>query len=89
LHDQAFAVLDVDLAGVIFLDCTGLGGLVAARDAAVKPDGRCGSPTPNPSVAGVLEVIGLLDVLTAPTDQPQPPPTRSEYPSRTGPTPRP
>jgi anti-anti-sigma factor len=35
LHKQAPAVLDVDLAEVTFLDCAGIGALVAVRNAAV------------------------------------------------------
>jgi hypothetical protein len=42
---------------------------------------------PQPIVGRVLEVTGLLDVLTAPIDQPQPQATRSGHPSGIGPSP--
>jgi anti-anti-sigma factor len=35
LREQALAIVDVDLAGVTFLDCTGISGLVAVRNATV------------------------------------------------------
>ena len=85
LHEQTRAVLDVDLAGVTFLDCIGISALVAARNAAVQTGRQMRVTHPQPIVRRVLEMTGLLDVLTAPIDQP--PPTRSGYPSRTGPTP--
>lgn len=87
LHDHIPAVLDVDLAGVTFLDCAGLGALVAVRNAAVQAGSQLRVTHPQPIVRRVLEVTGLLGVLTAPIDQPKPLPTRSEYASRTGPTP--
>jgi anti-anti-sigma factor len=36
LHGQTPAVLDVDVDGVTFLDCTGIGVLVGVRNAAVQ-----------------------------------------------------
>lgn len=87
LHDHTPAVLDVDLAGVTFLDCAGLRALVAGRNAAVQAGRQMRVTHPQPIVRRVLEVTGLLGVLTAPIDQPEPLPTKSEYPSRTGPTP--
>jgi anti-anti-sigma factor len=86
LHEQNPAVLDVDLAGVTFLDCTGLSALVAVCNAAVQTGRQMRVTHPQPIVRRILEVTGLLGVLTAPIDQPEPLPTRSEYPSRVGPT---
>jgi anti-anti-sigma factor len=87
LCDQHPAVLDVDLAEVTFLDCTGLGVLVAVRNAAVRTGSRLRVTNPQPIVRQILEVTGLLGVLTAEVDQPPPVPTRSEYPSQIGPAP--
>jgi anti-anti-sigma factor len=87
LHDQAPAVLDVDLAGVTFLDCTGISSLVAVRNAAVRTGHRMRVTHPRPIVHRVLDLTGLLGILTAPIDQEQPLTARSEYPSRTGPIP--
>jgi anti-anti-sigma factor len=87
LHDEAPAVLDVDLAGVTFLDCTGISALVAVRNAAVRTGRQMWVTHPQPIVRRVLDLTGLLGVLTAPIDHEQPLTARSEYPSRTGPIP--
>jgi anti-anti-sigma factor len=87
LREQTPAVLDVDLARVTFLDCTGISALVAVRNAAVHVGRQMRVSHPQPIVRRVLELTGLLDLFTAPIDQPQPLPTRSEHPSRTGPAP--
>jgi len=84
LRAHAPAVLDVDLAGVSFLDCTGISALVAVRHAAVDAGRQMRVTHPQPIVRRVLEVTGLLGVFTAPIDQPQPLPTRSDHLSRTG-----
>jgi anti-anti-sigma factor len=70
LHDQAPAVLDVDLAGVSFLDCAGIGALVAVRTLAIDAGRQLRVSQPLPNVRRILELSGLLGVLTAPTDQP-------------------
>jgi STAS domain len=67
-----------------FLDCTGLGVLVAVRNAAVRAGGQMRVSHPRPIVRRVLEVTGLLGVFTAPTIVPA---AGSGYPSRVGPTP--
>lgn len=85
LHEQHLAVLEVDLAGVTFLDCAGVGAFVAARNTAVQTGRQMRVTHPQPIVRRVLELAGLLEVLTAPIDQP--PPARSGYPSRTERTP--
>jgi len=87
LREQAPAVLNVDLGGVTFLDCTGISALVAARNAAVQAGRQMRVTRPQPIVGRVLEVTGLLDVLTAPIDQPQLLPTRSGHSSGIGPSP--
>jgi anti-anti-sigma factor len=84
LRDRRPDLLDVDLAGVTFLDCTGLGALVAVRNAAIRAGGQMRVSHPQPIVRRVLEVTGLLGVFTAPTTVPAP--SGSGYPSRVGPT---
>jgi anti-anti-sigma factor len=64
LHTHGPAVLDIDLAGVTFLDCTGIGALVAVYNAAVHAGCQLRVLHPQPIVRRVLEVTGLLDVFT-------------------------
>jgi anti-anti-sigma factor len=85
LRDQRPDLLDVDLAGVTFLDCTGLGVLVAVRNSAVQAGRQMRVSHPQPIVRRVLDVTGLLGVFTAPTIGPAP--TGTMYPSRVGSTP--
>jgi anti-anti-sigma factor len=87
LHQQAPAVLDVDLAGVTFLDCTGVSALVAVRNAALRTGRQMRVTHPQPFVRRVLDLTGLLGVLTAPVDQDQPMTASTACPSRTGPAP--
>jgi|GEM_PF-492121 len=83
LHTHGPAVLDIDLAGVTFLDCTGIGALVAVRNAAVHAGSHVRVCHPQPIVRRILEVTGLLDVLAveqqrlpaAPQHPPGPVPT--------------
>jgi anti-anti-sigma factor len=72
LRDHRPDMLDVDLAGVTLLDCTGLGALVAVRNAAIRAGGQMRVSHPQPIVRRVLEVTGLLGVFTAPTTVPAP-----------------
>jgi len=85
LRDQRPELLDVDLAEVTFLDCTGLGALVAVRNAAIRAGGQMRVSHPQPVVRRVLEVTGLLGVFTAPTIVPAT--AGAGYLSRVGPTP--
>jgi anti-anti-sigma factor len=66
LADHRPAIIDVDLAEVTFLDCTGIGVLVAARNAAEQTGSRVWLSHPQPMPAVVLGVVGLLDAFTAP-----------------------
>jgi anti-anti-sigma factor len=59
----------VDLGGVTFLDCTGLGALIGARNVAVHSGRQLRVHHPQPFVRRILEVTGLVDVLTVPTAQ--------------------
>jgi anti-anti-sigma factor len=65
LHDQAPAVIDIDLAGVASLDVTGIGALAAVYNTAVRFGRQLRVIHPQPIVRRVLEAAGLLGVLTA------------------------
>jgi anti-anti-sigma factor len=71
------SILDIDLAGVTFLDCTGISALVAVRNAAIDAGCHVRVRHPQPIVGRVLEVTGLLDVLTV---EPQRLPPDPEHP---------
>ena len=67
-------VIDIDLAKVGFLDCSGVGILVGVRNT-VEPTGcQVRISHPQPIVAMVLDVLGLLGPLTAPIAPCEPPP---------------
>jgi anti-sigma B factor antagonist len=51
-------VVDVDLADVMFLDCYGIGVLVAVRDAAEKNQCRIWISNLQPMIAEILDVVG-------------------------------
>jgi anti-anti-sigma factor len=57
--------IEVDLAGVTFLDCGGLAVLVVLGQAAARNGCRLRITNPQPFVRRVLDLTGLLDVLTA------------------------
>jgi anti-anti-sigma factor len=64
--------IEVDLAEVTFLDCSGLTVLVVAGQAAARIGCRLRITDPQPAVRRVLDLTGLLDVLTAGFDQAPP-----------------
>jgi anti-sigma B factor antagonist len=67
--DAAFACASavvVDLAGVNFLDSTGIGVLVHAYHTAAAAGGALSVANPQPFVRRVLEISGVLAVLTRP-----------------------
>ena len=72
LQDRNPAVVDVDLAGVTFLDCTGIGALVAGYNTARRSGCQLRVSHPQPIVGRVLELTGLLSVLTAPIERREP-----------------
>lgn len=78
LHERTPAILHVDLARVTFLDCAGIGALVGVRSAAVDIECQMWVTKPHPVVGLVLELTGLLGVLTAPV---QPAPSATTTPS--------
>lgn len=84
LEEQNRVLLDVDLAGVSFLDCAGLSALVAVRNAAVQAGLQMRVSHPQPIVGRVLDLTGLLGAFTAPIDWPLPQPTGSGHLCRIG-----
>lgn len=92
LHAGLLAVLsaqlperiDIDLAEVTFMDCGGLTVLVAVGKAASRMGCQLRITNPQPIVRRVLDLTGLLDVLTARFDQAPPVATRSAPESPTG-----
>jgi anti-anti-sigma factor len=74
LREYAPAVLVIDLAGVTFLDCAGLGALVGARNVAMKSGCQVRISHVRPIVRRMLEASGLLGVfaLHDSIDAPQP-----------------
>jgi anti-anti-sigma factor len=80
--------IDVDLAKVTFMDCGGLTVLVAVGKAAARTRCRLRITNPQPIVRRVLDLTGLLDVLTARFDQTPPVATRSASESPIGSTAR-
>lgn len=69
LYEQSIAVLDIDLAGVTFLDCTGVSALVAVRNTAAQTGQQVRISQPQPMVRRVLEMTGLLNVHAAATER--------------------
>jgi len=57
--------IEVDLAGVTFLDCSGLTVLVVLGQAAARSGCRLRITNPQPLVRRILELTGVLEVLTA------------------------
>ncbi|GAB3974092.1 STAS domain-containing protein [Plantactinospora veratri] len=58
------AGVTVDLDGVTFLDCTGIGALVAGHNTAVRLRRRYLVTNPQRPVRRILEVTGVLPVLS-------------------------
>lgn len=79
--------IEVDLAGVTFMDCSGLTVLVVVGKAAARTGCQLRITNPQPIVRRVLDLTGLLDVLTARFDQTPLMATRSASVSPTEPAP--
>jgi anti-anti-sigma factor len=67
----------IDLAQATFLDCAGIGALVAGRNTAVSRGCGYTVVNPQPEVRRVLELTGVLAALTEP---PQPAPAVDRVP---------
>jgi anti-anti-sigma factor len=61
--------IEVDLAGVTFLDCSGITALIIAADLTARTGCQLRITNPRPIVRRVLDLTGLLGVLTAEFDQ--------------------
>jgi anti-anti-sigma factor len=61
--------VEIDLAGVSFMDCTGLTVLLVARHAALRTGCQLRITNPQPIVRHLLNLTRLLGVLTAPFDR--------------------
>jgi anti-sigma B factor antagonist len=66
-------VVVVDVGGLRFLDSTGLHGLVTAHHAARAQGGRLYLVNAVGSVAAVLDITGVGNLLRPPADDPQAP----------------
>src|SRR5256885_16593907 len=66
LDSNADAVV-VDLAGVSYLDSTGVGALVQARNRAKALGGTLVVANPRPGGRQILQITGVLTALTEPT----------------------
>lgn len=84
LGGHPLGVLTVDLSGVTFLDCAGVSALVCLRNAAVQVDCQMWVTDPRPLVRRVLDLTGVLGILTAPTGQPRRVMTEPDYSTRAG-----
>lgn len=62
--DATVSSVVLDLAGVTFLDSSGLRVLVTGREAIRAADGELALRAPNRNVRRVLEVTGLSDLIT-------------------------
>jgi anti-anti-sigma factor len=66
LDGQSHLVVEVDLRGVSFLDCAGIGALVGARNVAVRSGCTVFVQHPRPFARRVLDLTGVSHVLCAP-----------------------
>lgn len=64
--------VEIDFAGVTFLDCSGLGVLVVVNKVAARTGCQMRIINVQPIVRRILEVSGLLDVLTGHFDRTPP-----------------
>ena len=69
LSSQVPERIDIDLAKVTFMDCGGLTVLLAVGKAAARTGCQLRITNPQPIVRRVLDLTGLLDVLTARFEQ--------------------
>jgi anti-anti-sigma factor len=66
LSDHRPTIIEVDLGGVAFLDCSGIGMLVDVRNAAVRSECLVWICRAQPMPAAILDLVGLLESFTEP-----------------------
>ncbi|MET7397597.1 STAS domain-containing protein [Dactylosporangium sp. NPDC005572] len=67
IDDVRATAVEVDLGLVTFIDSTGIGKLVAARAHARGSHSDLWIVNPSPGVRRVLNLLGLLEILSGPT----------------------
>jgi anti-anti-sigma factor len=72
MHDQTLDLLNIDLSGVKFLDCAGIGALIHVRNTAARSGRRVRLAHTQPIVRRILDVTGLLPFLTADPNELEP-----------------
>ena len=72
LAAQCVKLVILDLAGVTFLDSSGLRGIIKATDALAKNDGRLLIEGATGATQRVLEITGMLERYRANNDQDEP-----------------
>jgi anti-anti-sigma factor len=65
VRDRHPSCLDLDMAGVTFMDCSTIRVLLMVRTTAEKSGCRMRILNPQPIVVRVLEVLGVLEMFTA------------------------
>ena len=71
IHGRALDLLDIDLTGVKFLDCSGIGALVGVYNIAVQSGRRVQLQHPQPLVRRVLDLTGVLGIFTVDVSEPE------------------
>ncbi|MEU7905696.1 STAS domain-containing protein [Actinoplanes sp. NPDC049118] len=79
--------IEVDLAGITFLDCSGITALIVVAEAAARIGCQLRITNPQPNVRRILDLTGLLDAVTARFDEMPLAETRTAPASLTGSTP--
>jgi anti-anti-sigma factor len=76
--------VEVDLAGVTFMDCGGLSALIVAGKVAARTGCQLRITNPQPIVRRVLDLTGLLGVLTAGSGEAPPAATAADVTASVG-----
>ena len=72
MRDKTLNLLDIDLAGVRFLDCAGIGALLVVYNTGVRSGRRVRLTHPQPLVRHILDLTGLLHLLAADPNELEP-----------------
>jgi len=76
--------IEIDLAGLTFMDCGGITNLVVAGDHALRNGCQLRVTNPRPIVRRLLQLTGMLDALTAGFDQTSPAAASADVPASRG-----